>query len=189
MRSLTYQESKEWCEKAPLSMKVGPQVQLSYGSPTVFGMSIKIPLDTGPAVALSASLLAYEANTDFYGGLLWVVNWDIGTPQIERCGLKLIEQMRRGYGANSSIENAPGNLFRTDEIVDLHAFLCLPMLFSWDAYFVPSGTRYFAYVRSNGFLHLATDEEETYSHLLNHLAYWKPSSEVPPWVGGPASSR
>lgn len=182
MRTLTYQESKEWCEEPPLSMKVGPQGQLSYGSLTVFGMSIKIPLEAGPAVALSSSILAFEANADFYGGLLWVVNWDIGTPQIERCGLKIIEQMRCGYGACSSIENAPGNLFRTDEVGDLHAFLCLPMLFGWDAYFIPRGTRYFAYVRSNGFLYLVTDEEETYSRLMSHLAYWKPSSDVPSYV-------
>jgi hypothetical protein len=41
----------------------------------------------------------------------------------------------------------------------LHAFLCVPMLFGWDAYFIPRGTRYFAYVRGNGFLDLVTDAE------------------------------
>ena len=129
-------------------MRVGPDTRLSYGSPTVFAMSIKIPSESGPAVALGASLLAFEANVGFYGGLLWLANWDIGTPQLERAGLRMIEQMRRGYGAFSSMENAPGNLFRTDEIADLHAFLCVPMLFGWDAYFIPRGTQYFAYIRT-----------------------------------------
>jgi hypothetical protein len=189
VRTLTYQESKEWCEQAPLSMKVGQYAHLSYESPTVFGMSIKMPLESGPVMALGSGLLAFEANVEFYGGLLWLANWDIGTPLVERAGLKIIEQMRRGYGNCSSIENAPGNLFRTDEIADLHAFLCLPMLFGWDAYFVPRGTRYFAYVRSNGFLYLVTDEEETYTRLLSHLAYWKPSPEVPSYVTSAGGSR
>jgi hypothetical protein len=184
MRSLTYQESKEWCEQAPLSMKVGEYAQLSYRSPAVFGMSIRIPPEVGPALALCSGLLDFEANSDFYGGLLWLANWDIGTPQLERVGLKMVEQMRRGYGVCSSIENAPGNLFRTDEIADLQAFLCVPILFGWDAYFVPRGTRYFAYARNNGFLYLVTDEEHTHSRLLSHLAYWKPSSEVPSYVTG-----
>jgi hypothetical protein len=182
VRTLTYEESKEWCERAPLSMKVGQNAQLRYKTPAVFGASIRIPLEAGPAVALCSGLLAFEANVDFYGGLVWLANWDTGTPQIERAGLKMIEQMRRGYGACSSIENAPGNLFRTDEVADLHAFLCVPMLFGWDAYFIPRGTRYFAYVRRNGFLYLVTEEEKTHSALLSHLACWKPSSDVPSYV-------
>jgi hypothetical protein len=163
-------------------MRVGQYAQLSYKSPTVFGTSIKIPQEAGPATALGAGLIAFEGKADFYGGLLWLASWDIGTPLVERAGLKMIEQMRRGYGACSSVENAPGNLFRTDETADLHAFLCVPMLFGWDAYFVPRGTRYFAYVRNNGFLYLVTDEEEIHRRLLHHLAYWKPSSEVPSYV-------
>lgn len=182
MRVLNYQESKKWCEKAPLSMRVGPDGHLSYGSSIVFGFSIKVPMEAGPAIALASSLLAFEANVDFYGGLLWLVDWDIGTPQIERSGLRMIEQMRRGYGICSSIDNTPGNLFRTDEIADLHAFISVLMLFGWDAYFVPRGTRYFVYFRSNGQICLVTDEKEVHSRLLKHLTYWKPSGEVPPFV-------
>lgn len=168
--------------KKPLSMKVGQYAHLSNESPPVLGLSIRIPTEAGRAIALGSGLLAFEANVEFYGRLLWLANWDIGTPQIERAGLRMIEQIRRGYGACSSIESAPGNLFRTDQVADLHAFLSVPMLFGWDAYFVPRGTRYFAYVRNNGFLYLVTDEKETYSRLLSHLAYWKPSSEVPSYV-------
>jgi hypothetical protein len=182
VRVLNYQESKQWCEKAPLSMKVGPHGHLSYGPSVALGVSVKVPVEAGPTIALASSLLAFEANVDFYGGLLWLVNWDIGTPQIERSGLRMIEQMRRGYGICSSIDNTPGNLFRTDEIADLHAFISVLMLFAWDAYFIPRGTRYFMYFRSNGYIYLVTDEEDIRSRLLKHLAYWKPSGEISLYV-------
>ncbi len=139
-------------------------------------------------MALASSLMSAEEDDGFYGALIWFTNWDIGTPNIERSGLRILEQMRRGYGVTASVENAPAQLFRSDEAVDAQAFLTLPMLFGWDAYFTPHGTRYFAYVRQNGSLFLVTDGEEVLQKLKASLDPYRPALELPSYLQSASAS-
>ncbi len=182
MRVLTSEESRVWFEKVSLSMSDPTEGHLRFSTESKFGFRLSIPLETPSAVCLAGDLLRFEDETSFYGGFFWLTNWDIGTPLIERCGLKMIERMRSGFGATASIDNAPGHLFRTDEIVDLHAFITIPMIFQWDAYYVPNGSRYFAYIRSNSSLYIVTQDETLHNQLLLHLKGWNPSVELPKYL-------
>jgi hypothetical protein len=141
-----------------------------------------VPPEAPRAVALVSSLLAVEEDDGFYGALMWFRSWDIGTPRIERCGLRILEQMRRGYGVTASLENAPGQLFRTDELVDAEAFLTLPLFFGWDAYLAPHGTRHFVYARGNGSLFAVTDEQQILEKLMTSLASYRPILELPAYL-------
>src|SRR4051812_27003597 len=110
-------------EEAYLNIDVELNGYLFYrNSKSLFGIRLDVPREAPQAALLAHSLVAFERD-DFYGALLWLTSWDIGTPQIERCGLKILEQMRHGYGVMPSVENAPAQFFRTDEVVDAAAFL------------------------------------------------------------------
>jgi hypothetical protein len=98
-----------------------------------------------------ASMLGIDDESLFYGGLLWITFSTIGSPQLVKAGWKLIEKMRQGYGENRSLQAASGHFFRSDELVDLNAFLVPCFVFGWDAYVVPC-------FNSDFFLHISHNE-------------------------------
>lgn len=190
MQVLQVDDVRNWFEHSPSGLKMGPPAHLRYATRTPLGIRLDVPLEATRAVALVSSLVAVEEDEgDYCGAMMWFTNFDIGTPRIERCGLRMLEQMRRGYGATASVENAPGQLFRADEIADVHAFLVLPLLFGWDAYFAPHGTHYFAYARSNASLYLVTYDKQVLQRLLTCLEGYHPLMEIPAYLrdGNPGS--
>lgn len=188
MKALQIDELRRWLDESPSGIKVDPTDHLCYPTRNSLGLRLDVPLEAQRVAALASSLLSVEEDDGYYGALIWFTNWDIGAPQIERCGLRILEQMRRGYGVTASVENAPAQLFRTDEIADVQAFLTLAMLFGWDAYFAPHGTRYFAYARQNSSLFLVTDKEPVLQKLRASLDPYRPASELPAYLqNAPAS--
>jgi hypothetical protein len=182
MKTLSFSDLVHWCNESPSGVKIESTDHLHYAASKVFGFRIDIPSEAMRVVALVYSLLAVEEDTGYYGGVIWFTNWGMGTPQIEQCGLRILEQMRRGYGAVESVENTPGQLFRSDELVDTHAFMTLPLLWGWDAYFTPHGTRYFAYARQNGSLYLVTDDEQVFQKLRAACDAYHPVMELPTYL-------
>jgi len=121
-------------------------------------------------LARVASMLGIDDESHFYGALLWITLSTIGSIGLEKAGWKLVEKMRQGYGENRSLQNASGHFFRSDELVDLNAFLVPCFVFGWDAYVVPSSS-------NNFFVHLSHDEywgvvartPEAYGRLFSQL--------------------
>jgi hypothetical protein len=188
MKALQIDEVRTWCAESSSGVKLDPTGHLRYATRDPLGIRVDIPPEAPKAVALASSLLAVEEGDGFYGALMLFTNWDFGTPQIERCGLRILEKMRHGYGVTASVENAPGQLFRSDEMVDAHAFLALPLFFGWDAFFTPHGTRYIAYVRQNASLFLITDNEQVLQKLQTFLETYHPVLELPSYLqGAPAA--
>jgi hypothetical protein len=182
MKALQTEDVLKWCETSASWISADPKGYLRYGISEPLGIRLTVPREAQAAVVLAHSLLAVEGDEGYFGAFMWFTNWDIGTPLIERCGLRILEQMRRGYGVTASVENAPGQLFRTDEIADTHAFLTLPLLFGWDAYFMPHGTRYFAYIRQNSSVFLVTDDRQVLQKLQASLEPYHPVSELPSYL-------
>jgi hypothetical protein len=164
------------------SVKVEAPDHLRYEASKILELRIDVPLEAMRVVALVYTLLWVGDDAGYYGGLISFTNWGMGTPEIEQCGLRILEQMRRGYGAVESIGNAPAQIFRSDEIADTHAFMTLPLLWGWDAYFTPHGTRYFAYARQNGSLYLITDEENVFQKLMTAFAAYHPVLKLPTYL-------
>jgi hypothetical protein len=182
MKALSIDDLLKWCQALPFRMNVDPNGYLRYATSEPRGIQITVPQEARRAAALAYSLLSVEADDGYYGAFMWFTNWDIGTPEIERCGLRILEQMRRGYGVMASVENAPAQLFRSDELADAHAFLTLPLLFGRDAYFMPHGTKYFAYVRQDGLLFLVTEEDQILQKLHTILEPHHPVAELPSYL-------
>jgi hypothetical protein len=182
MKAMQDDELRKWLSESHSPVKIDPSRRFHYSTHCPIGLRLNIPPEAQRAVALASAMLSLEDDDGYYGSLLYFANWDIGTPRIERCGLRMLEQMRRGYGVTASIENAPAQLFRTDEIVDALAFFALPMLFGWSAYFSPHGTQYFAYIRENGSLFLVTESEEVLLKLQSRLDAYGPVLELPSYL-------
>jgi hypothetical protein len=182
MKTLRFEDLNTWFLESASNVEVQSSDHLRFEGSKTFSCRIDVPLETMRVVALVYSLLSVESETRFYGGLIWYTNWGMGTPEIEQCGLRMLEQMRRGYGAVESIENAPVQVFRSDELVDAQAFMVLPLLWGWDAYFKPHSSRYFAYARQNRSLYLVSDDEQVFNRLLSALSSYSPVLELPTYL-------
>jgi hypothetical protein len=144
---------------------------LYYTSRETKCVELKFPDWPGRAAYCSsrASRLGTHGNeAQFQGSLLWITYSEIGS--LAPIGWKQVERMRQGFGENRSLQTARAHFFRSDELLDLEAFLVPCFVFGWDAYLVPFGSNDF-------FVHLSHDEywgvisktKEAYDILLAEL--------------------
>jgi hypothetical protein len=115
-------------------------------------------------------MLGIEDESLFCGGLLWITLSTIGSPQLEKTGWKLVEKMRQGFGENRPLQTASGHFFRSDELVDLCAFLLPCFVFGWDAYIVPSSNNdFFVRVSHDEYWGVVARTREAYDKLFSEL--------------------
>lgn len=116
--------------------------------------------------------IGYE-ETHFRGAYLWITTWGVWNTQEEAIGYKTLEQFRRSYGENRSLEAAPGNYFRADEFVESVCCLLQPMIVGWDAYYVPrwayGNLDYFVSVSHDGFIDIEARTQEMRDKALEIL--------------------
>lgn len=121
-------------------------------------------------VARLISMLGTENDEAlFYGALLWIRLWNIGSPQLEKSGWRLIERMRIGFGEPRPLGNANGHWFRNDEVVDLAAFIVPCLVYGWDAYVVPANAGCFAFISHDEYWCVATRDAEAHARAIADL--------------------
>ena len=150
---------------------------LHYDSPEANCIELKFPDSPGRAAyfSLRASRLGLiDDEGQFQGALLWITYSELGS--LAPIGWKLVEKMRQGFGENRPLQAARAHFFRSDELLDLTAFLLLCFTFGWDAYLVPFG-------RNDFFVHVSHDEywgvvsrmREAHERLLAELEDLNPT--------------
>jgi hypothetical protein len=116
--------------------------------------------------------IGYE-EIHFGGAYLWITTWGVWNTQEEAIGFKTIEQFRRSYGENRSLEAAPGTHFRDDEFVESVCCLLQPMMVGWDAYYVPRWAYgyldYFVFVSHDGFIDIEVRTQEMRDRVMELL--------------------
>jgi hypothetical protein len=116
--------------------------------------------------------LGYE-ETHFSHGYLWITTWGVWNAREEAIGFKTLEQFRRSYGENRSLEAAPGLYFRHDEFTESVCCLLQPMLVGWDAYYVPTWTSghldYFVAVSHDSFIDIEVRTQEMHDKCAEIL--------------------
>jgi hypothetical protein len=113
-----------------------------------------------------ASMLGIEDESRFHGALLWITLSTIGSPQLEKAGWKLVEKMTQGYGENRSLQTATGHFFKSDELVDLSAFLVPCFVFGWDAYMVPYSNDFLVYISHDKYWGIVARPQAAYEKLF-----------------------
>jgi hypothetical protein len=96
-----------------------------------------------------------------------------------RPGWKILEGMRRAQGDLRSLDIAPAQAFRHDELVELHAWLIQVMAYGWFAYFVPSIGDYYVLFTTTGRILFTAKSSETLDTLFSGLKSWGPTKENP----------
>jgi len=120
-------------------------------------------------------MLGISDESLFYGAVLWITLSQIGSPQLEKSGWKLIEKMRQGFGENRSLQVASGHFFRDDELDDLAAFLVPCFVYAWDAYLIPNARNdFFAYLSHNQYWGVVARTKEAYEGLAIELKELNP---------------
>jgi hypothetical protein len=120
------------------------------------------------------SLLNTDSEEHFNGALLWITLSTIGSPQLEKIGWKLVEKMRLAFGETRPIGVASGHWFRSDEFVELNAFLLPCFIFGWDAYLAPSGKDYFVHISHDEFWMVVTKTTAAHNEVLEQLKSFDP---------------
>lgn len=124
-----------------------------------------------------ASLLGAEGEHMFYGSMLWITLYDIGSPQLEKAGWTMIDMMRRSFGENRPLEAASGHLFRNGASVDLAAFILPCFVFGWDAFILPSSGNFFVHISHKEFWAVVTRNDEEHRRILPYLADFEPTED------------
>jgi hypothetical protein len=129
-------------------------------------------LERLPFLARYLATIGYD-EWDFRGALLWFTDWGVWNALDEGAGYRIIEAMHRAVGQPKSFEAAPGHSFRADELRDAIGMLLQPMVFGWDANYLPRwsyGTdQYFLHVSHDSFVSVVTRTKEFYDKAFGLL--------------------
>jgi len=109
-----------------------------------------------PYLARQLATIGYEEH-DFRGALLCFTNWGVWNPAEEKIGYRLVEALHSAAGQPKSFEAGPGHRFRADELNETIGMLLLPMIFGWDAVYLPQ----WSYGTDQFFLHVSHDSYVT----------------------------
>lgn len=134
---------------------------LFYTHPEANCIDLEYPpkLERLPSFTRLLATLGYD-DADFEGASLWFTTWGVWNSQVEAIGYQIIEGMNRAAGQSHSFEVAPGHIFRADELSSAVGMLMQPMVFGWDAYYLPRWSfgheEFFLYVSHDSFVTVAT---------------------------------
>jgi hypothetical protein len=177
MQLLSDDEAAKWCAK--LGFRVDgelPSTRIEVPGSAPRQMRIRLSADAISHVGLAYTLLmtgvpGYEEER-FAGGLLWLQRWEIWSEQIDRAGYLLLDGIRAGSAPAPDLDAAPALLFAEGELANAHACVSLPMIFQWDAHFVPASGEFFAFVSHEGRCDLVVGDERLYEELLERFQNW-----------------
>lgn len=149
--------------------------ELHFAGSRVPAISINLRLEEPHQLVYLARLAARLGHDErhFSHADLWVTTWGVWSPKIEAVGFKTLEQFRRSYGENRSLQAAPGQSFRHDEFTESVCCLLQPMIVGWDAYYVPhwvgGALDYFVSVSHDSFLDIEVRSQEVRDRALEIL--------------------
>lgn len=171
--TLEFVTSNAWAS----GLRLDDRSNISYGHQAARSLRLNYP-ETPLRISYAARLLSMLGcsgdESCFNGALLWLRLWNIGSPQLEMSGWKMIERMRMGYGELRPLGDANAHWFRPDEIADLAAFIVPCFVYGWDAYVLPSGKDSFGFISHDEIWFVNARNPETKDTLIRDFAGFNP---------------
>ena len=131
-------------------------------------------LERLPFFARYLSTVGYGP-TDFSGATIWFTEWGVWNDADERAGYAIIEAMHRANGQPLAFEVAPAHVFRADELAEAVGMLLQPMVFGWDAYYLPRwshGTdEFFIHISHDSFISDVTRTKTFHERIFRDLQH------------------
>ena len=129
-------------------------------------------LERLPFLARTLATSTYESK-DFAGALLWFTGWGVRDDLEEGIGYRIVEAIHSAAGQPTSFENGPAHNFRGDELNESIGLLLQPMVFGWDANYVPRWSygpdQFFLHVSHDSFITVVTRTKEFYDKAFELL--------------------
>lgn len=144
----------------------------SYPEASSINLQYPAKLEQLPFFARLLATLGYE-EIHFEGALLWITESGVWQQREESIGYRLVENLSRAAGQGTSFEAASAYRFRGDELVEAIGMMMQPMIFSWDAYFVPQYSygveECFLKISHDSYIRVETRTREFYDRVLKDL--------------------
>ncbi|MGH9616443.1 MAG: hypothetical protein ACRD28_06835 [Acidobacteriaceae bacterium] len=177
MRVLSDSEVHDWLAAFPHRTEEDVQFDargLFFSGPETSCIDLEYPikLEQLPFFARYLATIGYE-NHDFQGALVWFTDWGVWNLAEESVGYRLVEAVHTAAGQPKAFEAAPGHRFRADELNETVGMLLLPMIFCWDAVYLPSwsyGTeQFFLHVSHDSYVTVVTRTKDFYERIFSLL--------------------
>jgi hypothetical protein len=175
MEVLTAAEVKEWCGRVGLILD--EDELLAYPSAEKRELFIRAPAEFRKILVLAHGLTTFRSQAHFSGGMLWLRRWDLHP--MSSVGWRMLEGNRRGSGDLRSLDSAPAQYFREDELLDLQAHLVQVIGFGWVAEYVPAVGGFVLRFKDNGRIRVIANTEADLAELRKHLEDWSPTDKDP----------
>ena len=171
MKFLTAEEAKIWCDGRALNLTADMRPYYE-GNPQCF--TIGLEEKASRVIVLADYLIPTWNDVHFSGALLWIRERGIWGDFSEKVGAIILEHMRRAQGERATVEERPGHLFGPQELLEMHSYFLLPMLFGWDAFLVSEDGDYFIFVSHDGVAEVVARNPETTDLMRQHVKDWNP---------------
>lgn len=135
-----------------------------------------ITLEEKPSdiVLLTDYLVPSWEESPFQGGLLWITGFGIWGENSEKTGLMMLKRMLSGCGESATLAENPAQLFGAEEIYETHSFLLLPILFGWDALWIPATADYVVSISHHGTASVTSRNRAVHDELRSRMKDWLP---------------
>jgi hypothetical protein len=144
----------------------------SHPEASWFGLDYPEKLERLPWFARFVATLGYEER-DFNGALLWITESGVWQEREEAIGYRVVENLSRAAGQPRSFEATAAYQFRGDELLEAIGMMMQPMIFGWDAYFVPQYgygvEECFLKISHDSYVHVETRTREFHDRVLKDL--------------------
>jgi hypothetical protein len=152
----------------------GDERGLFYTHPEASCIAVEYPqeLERLPFFARLISTLGYEP-WHFTGALLWIHQFGLWNEAVEGIGYRIVEKMNQAAGQPSAFEVSQGHEFRADELDDAVGMLLQPMIFGWDAFYLPQWSwgagEFFIHISHNSYVVVVTKAKAFHEKILSQL--------------------
>jgi len=170
MRTMSDAQAHGWCAERDVHVELGPPGGLRLGDGGESRFRVSVPDEATAVVALAYVIVmtgveSYEEE-NFKGAMVWMRRWEIWSESIDRVGYSFM-------GADAPTDQTPARLFAAGEFVGAQAALSLPMMFQWDALFVPAMAGFSVEISHHGHFDFIVRAQEQ-AALLNRFRDWDP---------------
>jgi hypothetical protein len=183
MNVLTDDAARDFVRKdaRATGLEISERDDIAFASDDARRLTLNYP-ETPLRVTYASRLLSLLGGSgdesEFYGALFWLRLWDIGSPQIEKSGWKMLERMRMGFGELRPLGEANAHWFRSDEAAELAAFIVPCFVYGWDAYVIPSCGDCFGFISHDEYWSVVARNNDVSERLLEYFAEFKPQIEA-----------
>lgn len=145
--------------------------RLHYTHPEAAQFTIRFPkrVEQLPYYVHHLGLLGYEQQY-FMGAKIWFTDTGIWNEFQEGIGYQILESVNTAAGQPMSFCKAVGYDFRADELVKALGVLMQPMIFGWDAYYLPRVyDDYFLQISHHACVDVHTKSKDFHDKVVKNL--------------------